>query len=143
MCLGGVARRSASGALWPSADRQLLDDGKLLIVGSRLESQLRFHLDHPRRNIAPETSTQDSGWLLFEAKNPAIRCGGVRTRIVRNSKIRVIEEVEELETNPEHRTLPMREVGVFHDSEVSVEVAWPAKMISSLCERYGGATTRA
>src|SRR6516162_2362432 len=143
MCLGGVARRSASGALWPSAERQLLDDGKLLIIALRSEPQLDLHLNHPWRDITPVAGSQDSSWRLFEAKNPAIRCGGVRTRIVRNSKIRVIEEVEELETNPEHRTLPMREVGVFHDSEVSVEVAWPAKMISSLCERYGGATTRA
>ena len=143
MCLRGVARRSASGALWPSAERQLLDDGKLLIIALRSESQLGLHLNHPWRNITSEAGSQDSGWWLLEAKNPAIRKRWVRTRIVRKSKIRVIEEVEELETNPEHCTLPMREVGVFHDSEVSVEVAWPAKMISSLYEGYGRATTRA
>jgi len=120
-----------------------VDDGKLLIIVLRLEAQLGFHLDHPWRNITSEAGSQDSSWWLLQVKNPAVRGSRVRTPIVRKSKIWMVEEVEELETNPEHRTLPMGEVGVFHDGEVSVEVAWPAKVISSLCERHGGATARA
>ena len=114
-----------------------------MIIALRSESQLGLHLNHSWRDIPSEASAQDSRWWLLQVENPSVRRSWVRTQIVRKSKIRVIEEVEELETNPEHRTLPMREVRVFHDSEVSVEVAWPAKMISSLRERHDGATARA
>ena len=136
MCLGGVARRSASGPLWPPAERKLLDDGELLIVGSRLESQLRLYLDHPRRNITPETSTQDSGRRLLQVENPSVGCRQIRAPVVRKSKVWMIEKVEELKTNTQLGILPVRDLRVFHDSEVSVEVAWPSKMISSLREGH-------
>ena len=113
-----------------------------MIVALRSEPQLDLHLNHPWRNITSEAGSQDSRWRLLQVKDLAVGGRRIRTHIVWKSKIGVVEEVEELETNPEHRTLPMREVSVFHDSEVRVEVAWPAKMISSLCERHDGSTAR-
>ena len=65
----------------------------------------------------------------------------VRNPIKGNAKIRVVEEVEELETDPQQALLPTGELRVFHDRKVGVEVTWAAEATVPLGESHSGAAT--
>jgi hypothetical protein len=56
----------------------------------------------------------------------------IRTPIIWEAKIGMVEEIEKLEANTQNAIFPMRDLRVFHDCEVGVEVAWSSKAVAAL-----------
>ena len=115
-----------------------MDDGEFLshaqFTGSKLD--LRLQLNHSGRYIASQVRAQDAGRGLFEIGNLAkVR---IRTFIYRETKIRVIEYIKELETDPQRGTLPSRNYRALHNGKISVEVSGSAETIAPLGERHSG-----
>ena len=54
----------------------------------------------------------------------------------------MVENIEELKTDPELSVFPTRQSGIFHDRQVGAEVARPMEAIAPLGEVHGGAATR-
>jgi hypothetical protein len=102
---------------------------------------LDFQLNHPGSYITSKTCAQDAGGRLLEELDLAE--GLVRTAIIRQTEIRMVEEIEELETDPEHAVLLAGELRILHDAEVSIEVAWPTKAVPSLGKSDSSAAARA
>ena len=44
----------------------------------------------------------------------------------------MVEEIEKLQADAQHTIFPMRDLRVFHNCEVHVEVAWSAKTVAAL-----------
>ena len=61
------------------------------------ECELRFELDHPRRNIV-QTGAENAGRRLLHVEN--LSKTGVRTPIIWKPEIGMVEEVKELEADP-------------------------------------------
>src|ERR1700747_474060 len=55
----------------------------------------------------------------------------------------MVEEVEELETDAQRGILPARNFGLFHDSEIGVEITRSTKPISALRARHRRTVTDA
>jgi len=66
-----------------------------LFVSSELK--LDFQLNHPRGCITSQRITQDAGRGLFQVKD--LPQSWRRNDVVREAKIRLVEEIEELEAN--------------------------------------------
>jgi hypothetical protein len=69
--------------------------------------------------------------------------GQVLDLIVGKSKIRVVEEIEELEADPKCGLLPTGYFRIFRDAEIGVEIAWSSKTVAPLRKLHGGSTARA
>src|ERR1700730_9650789 len=102
-----------------------------------LKLELDLQLNHSGSYIASQTSTQNARRRLLEKLDLAESLVG--NAVIRKTEIGVVEQVEELESNPEHTLLPARNPGVLHEREVGVEVVWSAKAVASLDEGNGGA----
>ena len=63
--------------------------------------------------------------------------------IVWKSKIRVVEEIEELKANPQCGPLPTRHFCILHDAEIVVEIAWASKAVAPLRKLHGGSSATA
>jgi hypothetical protein len=53
----------------------------------------------------------------------------------------MVEEVKELESDPQYSALPAGNLRVLHDGEVCIEVAGSAKAIEALREKHSGTAT--
>ena len=113
-----------------------MDDGELLISSRVLaplatsKSELRLQLNHPWSYIAAEAVAENAGRWLFQVADLAETWIGAV--VIGPTKIRMIEEVEELETDPQHSIFPARDLGVFHDAEIGIEIARIAEAVASL-----------
>ena len=101
-----------------------------LLITCSLENELRLQFDYPWRCIRTQTRAIDgrrlTNGLRDLAELAAIHVG------VREGKVRMIEEIKEPCANGELSSLPPRyREGLLH-IEVSVEVAWAAKLITAL-----------
>ena len=63
--------------------------------------------------------------------------------IVGESKIWVVEKIEELEANPNCGLLPTGYLRILDDAEIGVEIAWASKLVAPLRKLDGGSTARA
>ena len=61
------------------------------------ELELRFQLNHPGSCITSQAVTQDAGRGLFQVKD--LPQSWRRNEVVREAKIRMVEEIEELKAN--------------------------------------------
>src|SRR5439155_25734951 len=91
---------------------------------------------------ASPSTTQNAGRWLLQVGDPAEKLT-VRNTSNGKPKIRMVEEVEELETYPQQALLPTGDPGGFHNGKVGVEVTWAAEAIVPLGESHSGAVTDA
>ena len=102
--------------------------------------QLRFQLNHSGRDIASKTVSEYASGRLFQIEDLA-ECE-VRTEVIGETKVGMIEEVEELKSDPQGCRLPAGNSRVLRDSQVGVEVAGSAESIAPLSERDNTTVTR-
>lgn len=84
------------------------------------EPDLRFQMDHPSRNIRVESRSQNAGRGLLLIENLAKFT--VRAPIIGKSEIGMIKEIEKLKADRPDTGFPARDLRIFHDREVCVEV---------------------
>jgi hypothetical protein len=101
---------------------------------ARSKLDLSLQLNHSRSRITSDTTAHDAGRRLLQIQD--LPKGLVGTEIIGEAKIGVVQEVEELETNAKRGVLA--EFRVLHDSEVGIEISWPAEVVASLSEGHRG-----
>jgi len=94
-----------------------------------LKLELGFQLNHSW-SIITANAAQNAGRWRRQVRYLAERL--ILELIVGESKIRVVEEVEELEANPKCGPLPARYFRIFHNAEIGVEIAWASKAVAPL-----------
>src|ERR1700726_4119096 len=99
---------------------------------SESKLKLKLQLNHPRGDIASQSAPQNARRWLLKIKNSSKRARRVGTPIVGEAEIRMVENIEELETHSEHHIFRTRDLGSFYDGEVGCEIARPPGMIAAL-----------
>ena len=102
-----------------------------------LEPELGLQLNHSEGR----TSAQDAGRWLVEKLDLAE--GLVRTAVVRQAEVGMVEEIEKLQANTKFTALPAGELRIFHHAEVCVEIARPAQAVPALRKLHRGAIAHA
>src|SRR5277367_1992122 len=91
----------------------------------RLEGDLTFDLDQPRRSIAAQERTKNARWRVHLGHN-FTKCAAADVAH-RVGEVRMVEQVEELESELERAALPVRNRKLLQHVEVGVEVARSAE----------------
>src|ERR1700722_4122408 len=125
------------GDLRLEAEREHVDDRKILTLRAgwnrRSEVELRLQLNHPRRRISPKAVSEKAGGRVFQERDFPKPL--VRTEVIRSAKVRMVEEIKELETDSQNGILPTRDLGILHDAKIGIEIARIAEPIAPLCKR--------
>jgi len=107
----------------------------MAIQVSGSELKLRLQLNHSRTCISPESGAQDTGRGLLQVEN--LSESRRRNGVVRKTKIRMVEKIEELKPNPERGVLPSRNFCLLRDRQIRIQITGASEAVASLGERYG------
>ena len=94
------------------------------------EGETALELNQPWRSISTQERPQNAGWSVNRADDRAkIWVGNVADRLV---EVGMVEKVEELCSNADPCSFPVRDLEILHYGEIGVEVFRAVELIASL-----------